>query len=595
MVPIPEPSGFGSWVLRGYPQVVEYSRAVLRTISTHVKALATDPSRTASAGLLLGQGDRHLVRILACRPFRWETDPQETASTLSKTLRAARQEPELAPFVPVGWYRISREGIFQLSEADRLLGERFLTQSWQFILLVEPLEGGLARGALFVRGTGSEWPSSPTYVVDPLPGSLPTIESTSVRPPAHFDAPTAIPTGQPFPSRALLPAEPVEPGLGVLPKAAMTRPATTRARRNVYGRYLIPVTVLAVLVMVVLLTPSQTRASLVDTFHAKLTSLTRLVLKPSRGAAQVPLLKLTAQQTAQGLLIQWNAVPGATKGLLEIWDGELHRREALSQNELQKATYVFQPRSNEVRVRLRLESQQAEPLVEATRWVSSVKLPDSPPPVHVAPRSADELKREIEDLQIALRVQNQELTQLEQLVRTLRSRPASSRTELTPSGPATTPVTLRPPEPTARTEPLRQHEPAAPAPLSRSAPSGKMLWTGMLAPGSELLIEANKASSGTIVGALPGVPVRVVAYPAALTEEGLVAYSGQPEHAQRSLVEPPSAENAWNRTVYRWDPAQAARIEVIEAPSPANNWRRLRVRARTGAVTLLLIHWQRVE
>lgn len=91
--------------------------------------------------------------------------------------------------------------------------------------------------------------------------------------------------------------------------------------------------------------------------------------------------------------------------------------------------------------------------------------------------------------------------------------------------------------------------PAAPAAPRYSGPaSGVIVWSGQLEGGAAVTIDGINATSGTVNGSLPGVPV---------------------------LIEVSPAE-----------------VAISEAPSPGNGWKRFSVRSRKNRHTVVTIRWR---
>ena len=134
---------------------------------------------------------------------------------------------------------------------------------------------------------------------------------------------------------------------------------------------------------------------------------------------------------------------------------------------------------------------------------------------------------------------------------------------------------------------------AAPAPPAYTGPrSGRVIWTGNLAPGGTLVITGRNASLGTVTGALPPVPLRIGAYVAELGAQGFTAYSANARHSRGNVVEAPGAQNGWQRTAYRYDPRRAGELVVAEAPSAENGWQKMLFRSSARPVTAILIEWE---
>jgi hypothetical protein len=134
----------------------------------------------------------------------------------------------------------------------------------------------------------------------------------------------------------------------------------------------------------------------------------------------------------------------------------------------------------------------------------------------------------------------------------------------------------------------------APAPVHSTAAvlprAGRIIWTGLLHKGSVLFIEDKRCSSGAFTGALPGVPVRLHASAAELTDSGMIVYAGDSKQSRPS--ESPGAQNGWNYTVYAYDPRRAADLRVLEAPAAQNGWKKIVVRSEARSTSIVVIDWE---
>jgi hypothetical protein len=72
-------------------------------------------------------------------------------------------------------------------------------------------------------------------------------------------------------------------------------------------------------------------------------------------------------------------------------------------------------------------------------------------------------------------------------------------------------------------------------------------------------------------------------------------YSGAARHAQGDVTEPRSAQNGWLNTTYRYDPARAQEVALVEAPSAADGYRKLVVRGGRRPLSALVIAWEVVD
>jgi hypothetical protein len=121
-----------------------------------------------------------------------------------------------------------------------------------------------------------------------------------------------------------------------------------------------------------------------------------------------------------------------------------------------------------------------------------------------------------------------------------------------------------------------------------------LIWTGRLGRGQSVLINGSRASTGYLTGELPGVPVRISAHPAELSDNGMTVYTARAAAAQ-SGHEAPGPLNGWNPTTYALDPHRAARVLVTEPPSAQTGWRKLTLRSDEAPVAVVVIDWKAVE
>lgn len=121
--------------------------------------------------------------------------------------------------------------------------------------------------------------------------------------------------------------------------------------------------------------------------------------------------------------------------------------------------------------------------------------------------------------------------------------------------------------------------------------AGRLIWTGALPKNALLSFLPAGASSGVLNGRLPGAPVKISFQPAELVDGGIAVYSKDRERWGTS--EPPSAWNGWKVVVHEWDPKRIAEVNLVEAPGPANDWKRLVLRNGNRNVFVLVVEWQR--
>ncbi|MGA3079245.1 MAG: protein kinase [Bryobacteraceae bacterium] len=129
--------------------------------------------------------------------------------------------------------------------------------------------------------------------------------------------------------------------------------------------------------------------------------------------------------------------------------------------------------------------------------------------------------------------------------------------------------------------------PAAKTAIANLHRNGKIIWVGSLPADGLLDIDAKRASSGNIVGELPGVPVRVAAWPARLGGKEITIFSPTARPS-----EGPNSENGGRENVYKADLKRASEVSIIESPSAQNGWKRLSLHSKSSKLTAIVIEWE---
>src|SRR5579864_740505 len=124
--------------------------------------------------------------------------------------------------------------------------------------------------------------------------------------------------------------------------------------------------------------------------------------------------------------------------------------------------------------------------------------------------------------------------------------------------------------------------------------SGRLIWIGRLQKNQVLTISGKSASTGAVIGELPGKRVKVSVSPGDLSSDGIVLYTSNLQYAN-NVVEPPSAENGWNKTIYTWNPRYANDVIIEEAPAPQNEWARIALRSKNPKLSVFVIDWALVN
>jgi proteasome lid subunit RPN8/RPN11 len=123
-------------------------------------------------GVLFGRREGARVRVMAARSVACKhllgpsfTLTSEEHEELAALLVQARQDPQLAGLIPVGWYHSHTRSGLIYTDADAHLHNRHFSQAWQFGLLLRPEVGKPTQIALFVRTKDGELPLRPALVV----------------------------------------------------------------------------------------------------------------------------------------------------------------------------------------------------------------------------------------------------------------------------------------------------------------------------------------------------------------------------------------------------------------------------------------------
>jgi hypothetical protein len=328
-------------------------------------------------------------------------------------------------------------------------------------------------------------------------------------------------------------------------------------------------------------------------------------------------LALSALDMNGQLQIAWDreAAPvlQATNGSLEIVDGGKRLVLPFNAAGLRRGRVTYERSSGNVDVRLTVNPPGRSPVEEIVKFVGArpaaapkqeasppkVEAPREPPkpvksrPAPRPPRGKKKTRQRAEVVEPPRRTE---------LARKPRLGNPMPRREIPKLGQPPSFVPGVPPAPAAAVAALPREEfPAAPAPRlapaksgNRGLGSGRMIWTGRLGRGQSLSINGAAASTGYLTGELPGVPVRISAHPADLSDNGLVVYTSRAV-ASQSGHEAPSMRNGWNPTRYALDPHRAARVLVTEPPSAQTGWRKLTLRSDNAPVAVVVIDWKVAE
>jgi len=354
-------------------------------------------------------------------------------------------------------------------------------------------------------------------------------------------------------------------------------------------------------------------------------------------------LRVQATDSASQVRIAWERTAGAVHngraGYLDIEDGGQSSRLDLDAEQLHIGYVNYPRRSNEVTVRLVVQTDRGAVAEDVARFVA--------PPGEVAPATAETARTPAPDSaaappdtgaapapestpELIVPVPVDSYQPLEERPKFRAPQRAKSAFVDQPAAPEVTPpAQLSHPAPASlvmpqlvRTEPPVEKpalpsRPASaipagenPAPASAAAAiqnpshaaalrasalsSGRVLWIGRLQKNQPLTISGRSCSTGTLIGELPARPFKFSISPGDLSGDGIVLFTSNLQFAN-NVVEPPGAENGWNKTVYTWNPKYANDVSVDETPAAKTGWSRMVLHSRNPKISVLVIDWTAVN
>ncbi len=558
---------------------------------------ATPHGGAEVTGVLFGTRTGEEVRITAFFACGAETEPgpseatMETERAITAMIAAARERKELADVEPVGWFRAHPRCQLGLAEGDLEIANRLFPQAWQVVLVMRPGNSAATRVCFYYRDQEVPWTAD-------CPVREFTLPAGELQPAAAFAEETGGRMGT-----ALVPAE-LPPVMAPMMTPPFLAPPERRGRPRV-------LTVALGIIGI---------AGLGGLYYY-------WSLRPQ------PLgLNVRATDSAAQIRIGWDRTSGAVRNAraayLEIADGGQSERVDLDAGQLQIGYVNYPRRSRDVRIRLVVLAEGGAPAEEVAQYSGP---PGEPPPsgaganpVASESASAPEPTPEID---VPVPVETAE-----------RAGPAREQPKFQPPAerPAhSAPVEIPAPEvappqagrgapnpllapPVAQTAP----PPEKPAPAPRTvltnstaaappaqaqtqargaatprvaAPSaGRIIWIGRLQKNQPLAITGKTCTTGTLVGELPARPFKFSVSPGDLTADGIVLYTSNLQYAN-SVVEPPGAQNGWNKTVYTWNPKFANDVTVDDGPGAQNGWNRMVLHSRNPKISVIVIDWAAVN
>jgi hypothetical protein len=558
---------------------VEYSLEVLEEL----RRLAVDGFNAFShggkeiGGILYGIPSVGCVSVLSFTELTCEyaLGPRFLLSDRDREVLADLLQPRDG-FHAVGWFRAHTRGGLELDANDGELFDRYFTQPMNLALILKPTRWGPATGAFFVRGPSGEiLPRSAREIaIEPLTSEAATPIPAECEPSANG--------GQPLEGGQSIESTQVSEGrMAAYERDPAAFPIFARPTPALRRFWIWAFCVLALLAMVAALT------------YRSL---------PSRE------IKLQVYAVAPGQVrIEWNhgrrPVLGGASGTLEIEDGGQITKLALDAVQIRSGDAVYVQRTSHITVRLKLNglkpgSAVMESAIQFVGMTAPLAAPVEIPPNPLPPVEAKVSPEPLVQVQVPRK-------QFRVPPRTLPVRRTSSSLGATtastlivttlPGPPAVEPAAIRPtglPE-FLSLPPLHAGGSLPPPPVKEpvyaGSRSGRLIWTGVLGRRGVIDLDEGHVSVGSVIGALPGVPVSLRVLPAEFSRDGLVAYTG--DRARAEVREAPAKSNGWNAMHFKFDDGRARQLVVLEAPNRSNEFKRLVLRNEGRDCSVVVVDW----
>lgn len=413
---------FGAWSTPETSLSIEYSLVVIEEIR---QAVAEGFQRFARGGIevggvLYGTYENGVVRILAVREIACEhaRGPSFILSEIDRALLAEqwerdRDDPRLAGFSALGFYVSHTRSEIMLLPTDVEFFNEFFPDPYHVALVVRPGRAGAMRAGFFVREADGSVKTETSYQDFSFPERLGGPSATRhprERPAIAEHHPAAAPVAPPRTEAAPAPDFPI-PSFASL-SAGSVQATSARAPEYVpvqapkrrWGAWLASIVVILAVA-----------AGAVFYLRPFLT----------RGGPVEPLALAVYERNAQ-LRIEWNhdasAIRDASKGALEITDGQTMQTMPLTSEDLARGSFTYVRTSGDVQVRMEVQSSSSGRVVESTRFLGAPPSTGSSEELQTAKQEREALQAEVQKLRDQNAAQAERNRQLERTLTILRSR-----------------------------------------------------------------------------------------------------------------------------------------------------------------------------
>ncbi len=399
-------STFETWGGEHSPVTVEYSVVVLEEIRAQVSQGLMKFSRGGMevGGLLYGARDGNKLRIEAIRTIGCDhaNGPSfvlssEDRAKLDAQLAEHVQDSHLQNLELLGWFVSHTRAELAMTGSDLEIFGTYFKEPWQVTLVVRPGRSNQMRAGFFVREADGSVRSEQSHQEFAFPDRLAGVMEAIPRAerPDRASARMTLPPLPPPPSAQPIRQQAYNPPPMFDP---MPYPSPVPERKR-WPWLVAGLAVIAILAFVGL----------------------RYFWQPAPPES----LGLQVTEREGELQIVWNnasrTVVRATKGTLEISDGDASERVPLTRSQLSDGHYFYTRKGGDVEVRMQVESTDGS-LGESARFLGRAPQPEKTDQLQLVETQRSELEQENQKLKTENAALNDRIQQLERAQKILEMR-----------------------------------------------------------------------------------------------------------------------------------------------------------------------------
>jgi len=612
-----------------HSRVVTCLRSVILTLRAAVlESFTAGPHGGAEVyGILFGTHSGDEVRIAEFQVIAFQSAmagaiplSQEERKAFAGALGSTAGSRDPKGLEPVGWFRAHPHSELSLTARDLEIASTFFPAAHQVVMILRPSDSQLSLVRFFYRESDGILKTESPFCELSVPPDFEGLRRVDV--PAVRDVPAAREAQTETPqSRG---PEPVE-------RERQTQPAFSRSPEPPAPAVNLPPTPAHDDPVMYLPEPPLPRRRVGVAWLMVLAIAIALVaawywLRPQPAQS----LALRVFDTGGQLHIMWDPVSNGDTGNLQIIDGANRYSVTLDPDQLRGGTFTYARHTNSVSVRLEASRRGAGIVAETASFVGKKETPAevNPPPVGSASREAppktsrptptvaEKPAELVVSVPVKVRAPRPKFSApaMRASGSTHQATNLAAPPLIAQNSPAYVPAALRPvekpgppaaqpasvPAQAAAKPSVTPAPPRATSTLGSGAPapvtpaSGRIIWIGRLQKNQEVAIYGKFCSTGTLMGELPGKPLKFSISPGDLSSDGIVLYTANPKYAN-NVIESPGAQNGWNKTIYTWNPKYANDVTVREAPSAQNRWNNMILRSKNPKISVVVIDWSLVN